>query len=431
MATVGREPYLGAAYPRQIRPKAARLLGLDAADVDQAEAANDAAMLLTPVSLRSEEDAWGDLEPGPEPGPEPQPEARGAPWVPDWPEPEDYTGDPLHVWRSEALLPQLAGIPRGATNAWRRRRGLQLPWDPLFVLQWSAALALCSSYAVLVRPLAARALHADPLGGGPALGAIALALCASVVTSALDPQAPSARRSRRDLWFQQAWGLPSIDARGECRVCCVRALPGTRHCKRCNKCVARMDHHCRWLNTCIGARNYAWFFAALCWGAVALALVSCVAVRLVCVAAREQPRFLALVAQFTGSVASAAVDPSPPSAAVVLVVCALAVFVVASVLGLVLVSMLLVLHVRLCVMQTTTIEYEARKEREKSMVVREQQALEIVPMSAIRRQSSSADREETATAHSTADRSLLVKLWLAVARVVVRKDPAYAAVSVV
>lgn len=49
--------------------------------------------------------------------------------------------------------------------------------------------------------------------------------------------------------------------------CIFEVAPKTRHCRKCDKCVAGFDHHCLWLNTCIGTRNYGrWLLllAALC-----------------------------------------------------------------------------------------------------------------------------------------------------------------------
>lgn len=40
--------------------------------------------------------------------------------------------------------------------------------------------------------------------------------------------------------------------------------PKSKHCRRCDKCVADFDHHCAFLNNCIGSRNYRCFLALLC-----------------------------------------------------------------------------------------------------------------------------------------------------------------------
>ncbi|KAJ1843994.1 hypothetical protein LPJ70_003149 [Coemansia sp. RSA 2708] len=337
----------------QLKPKAARLLGLDTSgQLPSPESPMPTVSPESPTSTGLPTSTGSPIST--ESTVSRRREAGASNWVAEWPEPDDpVTSDPLRVWRQPARLARLAGVPRNATNAWRRRRGLELPLDPLFALQWAAALALASAHVWVLRPLAS-GLAESPRVGALGLASIGAALALSLVTSFIDPEAPQAAGTQRDLYFQQQWGAPAIDAeRAMCRVCCAHVAAGTRHCKRCNKCVRHMDHHCRWLNTCVGGSNYMWFFACLCWALVALAVVLAHAVYLVYVAGWQQPRFEALaLAVFGGR----AYVPS-------LAMCAVAVCAVGAGAALVLVAMLLALHVRLCVLRTTTIEFEARRSK--------------------------------------------------------------------
>ncbi|KAI6182489.1 Palmitoyltransferase [Aphelenchoides bicaudatus] len=47
--------------------------------------------------------------------------------------------------------------------------------------------------------------------------------------------------------------------RGFCNVCQINVETGTKHCRKCNKCIPDFDHHCKWLNNCIGSKNYRSF----------------------------------------------------------------------------------------------------------------------------------------------------------------------------
>ncbi|XP_020282261.1 palmitoyltransferase ZDHHC6-like [Pseudomyrmex gracilis] len=44
-----------------------------------------------------------------------------------------------------------------------------------------------------------------------------------------------------------------------CIVCQGYKAPRSHHCRRCNRCVLKMDHHCPWINTCVGHRNHGHF----------------------------------------------------------------------------------------------------------------------------------------------------------------------------
>ncbi|CAF1111142.1 unnamed protein product [Adineta ricciae] len=46
-----------------------------------------------------------------------------------------------------------------------------------------------------------------------------------------------------------------------CDVCDGFKAPRAHHCKKCGKCVMKLDHHCPWINTCTGHFNHANF----CW----------------------------------------------------------------------------------------------------------------------------------------------------------------------
>ncbi|XP_067673599.1 palmitoyltransferase ZDHHC6-like [Haliotis asinina] len=53
-----------------------------------------------------------------------------------------------------------------------------------------------------------------------------------------------------------------------CDFCEGYKAPRSHHCRKCNRCVMKMDHHCPWINTCCGHFNhcnFVWFlFFAPC-----------------------------------------------------------------------------------------------------------------------------------------------------------------------
>ena len=59
-----------------------------------------------------------------------------------------------------------------------------------------------------------------------------------------------------------------------CSTCDVKKAARSKHCRLCNKCVARFDHHCIWLNQCVGLGNYRYFLFFLALHAVFLAYCS-------------------------------------------------------------------------------------------------------------------------------------------------------------
>jgi hypothetical protein len=66
--------------------------------------------------------------------------------------------------------------------------------------------------------------------------------------------------------------LWKFDENNFCVTCMIRTPLRSKHCKRCQRCVARHDHHCPWVYNCVGVNNHRHFFfyiIYLCLGIVA------------------------------------------------------------------------------------------------------------------------------------------------------------------
>lgn len=48
-----------------------------------------------------------------------------------------------------------------------------------------------------------------------------------------------------------------------CETCKGYKAPRAHHCRKCGRCVMKMDHHCPWINNCVGHYNHGHFSAFL------------------------------------------------------------------------------------------------------------------------------------------------------------------------
>ncbi|EFO23248.2 hypothetical protein LOAG_05237 [Loa loa] len=61
-----------------------------------------------------------------------------------------------------------------------------------------------------------------------------------------------------------------------CLYCKVIKPNRTHHCRRCNRCIIRMDHHCPIIGHCIHMHNHKFFLLFLFWSTILCGYVICI-----------------------------------------------------------------------------------------------------------------------------------------------------------
>uniref|UniRef100_A0A0D9Z7Q9 S-acyltransferase n=1 Tax=Oryza glumipatula TaxID=40148 RepID=A0A0D9Z7Q9_9ORYZ len=93
--------------------------------------------------------------------------------------------------------------------------------------------------------------------------AVAIGALLFVLTSFSDPGTVTAENVSQYLSAYPYDGI--IFEEKECSTCKITRPARAKHCRICDKCVARFDHHCGWMNNCIGEKNTRYFVAFLVW----------------------------------------------------------------------------------------------------------------------------------------------------------------------
>jgi palmitoyltransferase ZDHHC13/17 len=69
----------------------------------------------------------------------------------------------------------------------------------------------------------------------------------------------SSRNQQRAV-IAELFSLWKFDEDSFCVQCMIRKPLRSKHCRRCNRCVAKHDHHCPWINNCVANNNIRHFF---------------------------------------------------------------------------------------------------------------------------------------------------------------------------
>ncbi|KAI6202750.1 hypothetical protein M3Y94_00476600 [Aphelenchoides besseyi] len=141
-------------------------------------------------------------------------------------------------------------MSRVAVHERRRRNGWSLPINPLQVVSW-VVIILLNLFTLII---------SLPLPGHPtvplifAIAFVWITFCILYATST----DPGTGNSVVPVAFDRSLHSHVIE-KNFCNICQINVQKGTKHCRRCNKCIDGFDHHCKWLNNCVGQRNYKAF----------------------------------------------------------------------------------------------------------------------------------------------------------------------------
>lgn len=69
----------------------------------------------------------------------------------------------------------------------------------------------------------------------------------------------SSSRSASKTVIDELMEMRQFDENHFCVSCMVRKPLRSKHCKRCERCVAKTDHHCPWVNNCVANNNHRHF----------------------------------------------------------------------------------------------------------------------------------------------------------------------------
>lgn len=79
------------------------------------------------------------------------------------------------------------------------------------------------------------------------------------------------REKHIELFMPEIKKAPArIDDFTFCAICKKPKPPRAHHCKRCDRCILRMDHHCQWIGNCIGFNNHKYFLLSLIYSSILL-----------------------------------------------------------------------------------------------------------------------------------------------------------------